>query len=1026
MELHPALVAAGRFKVHACLGTGSYGVVFDVHDKDADAPVALKWLRNSDSATLARFKREFRSLADLLHPNLVGYRELFVVSGEWFFTMDLVEGVDFIRSVRTPAAMAVAREVDEEAIRSTGEVIVRTTLALELPEPGTRPSSSPKAPREATPLPQCAADLGHLKTGLEQLGAGLDALHAAGLIHRDMKPTNVLVTNDGRVVILDLGLVTEVGQDGIGVSKTGVVVGTPAYMSPEQALGKGIGPASDWYSVGAMLYEALTGRLPHMGTAQAQLIKKQMSDPDPPSALVRGIPPELDELCLALLSRSPEARPMGAVFAEWVARALGSSATSTLAPVSPRTPSFLPSEIPGSPRASLFPSDLVGRREQLAALRGAVEEATRGKAVVAFVHGASGMGKTALVRRFLDGLKRDQPAVMIFEGRCYERESVPYRALDSLVDAICRWLARLPEAEVTKLLPRDVEALARIFPVVSQLAVPARRRARGSIDVFEERRRAFEALRELLARLGDRSPLVLFIDDLQWGDADSEPLITTLLRLPDPPPMLFVAAYREEDAEAAPLVLALRRAAAQVGKRSFSAPGTPDGTSQIEGRDIAVGELTAETAFELATTLLAGRGGEELARTIAAESCGSPLFLRQLAALDHGGGRIDLPTAISARVAALPDDARRLLGVVAVAAQPMALALATRVAGTDQDPRGLFNRLRAETLVRSRGVEAGEIEIYHDRIRDIVVAALDVAEARAIHKQLARVLSMSGDEHAEAVARHFALADEQDLAAEFAEKAADRAATALAFGRAASMYEMALGLSKTTGGPTKALVVKLAEALVLAGRNREAASRFIDAAGDASELDAIELRRRAAEQLVLSGSLREGLTQIETLLVAMGMRAPGTILGVVVMLVLRRILLFVRGLRFRERNVDQLPREQLVRVDTCFTLGMGLGLLDPIRGAEYQTRSLMLALDAGEPERVARALALEALYRASDGVRRRPVVERLLTRAAALAERDDRPLSVARIRLVRGADAPLRRRVPAIAGGVRRGLGAPP
>ncbi|SIO66153.1 Serine/threonine protein kinase [Singulisphaera sp. GP187] len=976
------------------LGRGGMGVVYRAYDRKRNAKVALKTVQRAGPSALYRFKQEFRTLLDVSHPNLVNLYELVSDGDNWFFTMELVEGVDFLEYVREGGELPGENAKELQRILSTE---ADTELQATRP-PDRHPAEDALTTDESrdptgagsTTKGLSTAQRNRLRIALKQLAEGVGALHDAGKLHRDIKPSNVMVTRSGRVVLLDFGLAAEQGRGGLHQSTADEVVGTAAYMAPEQAAGTPVSPASDWYSVGVVLYEALTGRLPFVGGYMQVLMDKQRYEPPPPSELVADVPDDLNALCVDLLRQRPEARPSG----RDVLRRLGA----------------VPSGHEGKPssRSSLeHAAPLIGRERHRASLRHAFEAMTEGNTVLLFVSGRSGVGKSVLVQRFLTDLIEDGDAVVL-AGRCYERESVPYKALDSLIDALSRYLRLLPIAEAKAILPRDVPPLTRVFPVlrraqaVSEAELDAPRRAHEIPDPQELRRRAFTALRELLARLGDRKPLVLAIDDLQWGDVDSAALLSELLRPPDPPVLLLLASYRSEDAASSPFLQAFQK---------------PDGLP-LDRRELAIEALTPSEARDLALALIGpeGKGRGEQADAIARESGGNPLFVAELArhvqveaGPAHGpgpSGGITLDEVLWQRISRLPDDARRLLEVIAVSSRPLRQTDACQCAERLDDERAAMGVLRSGRLIRGAGpTSVEEVETYHDRIRETVLAHLPPPILSDHHRRLARVLEASGHADPEALGVHFHGAGELDKAGRAYFQAAGRAAETLAFERAAALYRLSLECRPLLGAERRTLLGRLGDALANAGRGAEAAREYLEAASGATIAEALELQRRAAMQFLISGHVDDGLAAIRTVLEAVGMTLPSTPRQALVSLLLRRVRLRLRGLGFRSRDTSEVAAADLTRIDVCWSAAAGLSVVDTIRGADFQARGLLLALRAGEPFRIARSLAMEAAQAAIPGVSAKRRTARLLTMAATLAEQCDDPHALGLVTLARGVSA---------------------
>ena len=876
------------------------GIVYEAIDTVRDARVALKRLERVDPTALHRFKREFRARADVVHPNLVALHELIGQGDRWFFTMELLDGVDVL------------------------------TYARAQPEP----------------------DLRNVRAAFAALVEGLAALHDGGLVHRDVKPSNVLVCRDGRVVLLDFGLVARTGVR----DSDRVIIGTPAYLAPE-VVGTGEAtPAADWYAVGVMLYEVLTSRLPFDGTALQLLMDKAGRDAPEVRVVAPDAPADLAALATALLRREPAERPGAAE----ILHRLGAQ----------------PSPRPRLPDAAPF----VGRRAELDALDEAFALASAGKGAMVIVSGESGIGKTRLIRHFLDDAQRRRGA-LVLEGRCYERESVPYQGVDSLIDALASHLATIPDAELGKLLPPDAASIARLFPVLRRLAPLERPWSAAAGDEPQLRRRALVSLRALLARLAARQPVVLFVDDLQWSDTDTAGVLADLTREPDAPAVLWIAAQRSD----------------------AGVPRALAGAVELE-----VAGLSAGDARALARSLTSAERAAEVAR----EARGHPLFTLELARRPeaHGG---TLREVIADRLDTLPAPTRRLLEMIAAAGRPLPLAIVERAAALPPADAGgggeeAATRLRTEHLIRSHGVRSrDQVEPYHDQVRAAVLAAA-ADRLPDLHRGLATALEASGHDDPEALAHYWRGAGELRTAARHAEAAATRAAETLAFARAAELYAQAIALS---GDPQRDHELRLghARALASAGHGIESARAFLAAVpGAASAIDAVELQRLAAEQLLRCGQMRDGAAVFEQVFRATGVRFAPTPRRALLSLGLLRARIRLRGLGHTPRRAAELSAETLSRIDTCWAAASGIGFSDVIRGAELQARGLLLALKGGEPFRVCRALAAEACFRSAAGGEDDRKVMRIIARAEALAREIDSPHGLAMCGLAGMLDAYMR------------------
>lgn len=753
-----------RFLLVGLLGRGGMGVVYRALDLQSLSYCALKTWHTFDGVSIGRLKREFRRLADFNHPHLVRLGELHGHDERWFFTMELADAGNFLSHVRNADGVLLDR----------------------------------------------------LPNALAQLTIGLRALHERGLVHRDIKPTNVLLSRTGEIKIADFGIVREqlLGEDDADVAR--YIAGTWLYMSPEQSTSGTPTIASDWYSVGVMLYEALTGRLPFPGRYATAMRDRVRFSPVPPNGLNPTVPAALNQLCMDLLSVNPSSRANGDAILSW-AEANGAS-ISSLALL--------------SPSADIF----VGRNEILKALDEVVAQVDREK-LPAWVHvvGQSGLGKSALLKHW-SRLNLRSESHLVLTARSRYRENVPFNACDEWLDALVK-LIKAKGVEHLSAIAADISQVGRILPVFRSI-----RMAHANVEYpqlpQDQRRIAFESLTRILRHVAKNRTLVLILDDVQWGDRDSVELLAAVTIISNDLPLAIVLSHRLEDEIQSPFLGALNEVVGDQRHR------------------IEVGPLSDGEAAELLRAVRAD-SSDIIASERNHEAKGNPYFLRELVREHAVSTAVDnaltAPTSLDDllwnRLRRLDPNVRAAAEILAVATRPLGsdiLSKALALRGTFHHTNELCND---ERLIRvSKTDEQQYYELYHDRLRETLLNRTDDERIRCNHLLLADILETQMDTDPESLAIHYHGAGRLDKATEYAILAAQRANESLAFDSAVRWYRSALEWGGNDRGDRLQLRTLLADSLVNSGRAELAAEEYLSISEDTSDSTTRrELRRQAAE-----------------------------------------------------------------------------------------------------------------------------------------------------------------------------------
>lgn len=912
----PSSTLANRYQLLRELGSGGYGVVYEALDAELGERVALKTLQRMEPDALLRFKDEFRSLQDVEHPNLVHLVELTCADGLWFLTMELVDGTDFFDHVRPRR-----RDVSYLRVRSLHEY--------------------------------------RLRGALSQLLAALSAIHASGRVHCDIKPPNIRVDASGRLVLLDFGLVTGGRMDQTSEN----IFGTPGYMAPEQSRGEPPTPAADMYAVGVLLYEALTGELPHVGDTTRVLSDKQHLTPTRPEELSPEVPSDLAEVCMRLLQVDPLLRPSAPEVLALLARDDGIDLESASSEV----------------RLSVPDAPFIGREEPLRWLGEHFEQTRAGTPWFVYLSGDSGVGKSTLASQF--ARRQADAGAIVLRGRCFERETVPYKAFDGIVDELALLLSTRDPDRVRALLPFDAKLLVQIFPVLSRVRPIAEQQfGRSTQDPNVQRAHTFAALREILARLALEQPLLLVIDDLQWSDLDSLRLMDELLTGPEAPGCMVLTTGRPVDQLSSELHTALTPLLATATSAELPLPG-----------------LDQKEAEALGSALARDTHQPEFFARIAREAKGHPLFMAELVRHVEGGHVLDsgeethLDDALRTRVEQLDAVPRALMESLAVAGMPLhqnVLMHALRVSPTALARR--IAQLRVAHLVRSE--DRQRTECYHDRIRSAVLDQLSADTRRARHRALAEALSALGNGTDEQVAYQWRCAGELARAARYCAQAADKAFQALAFQRAAALYENALAeASAFEPEELTELRVAYARALSCAGFAGRAAEVYLLVSQARSGESARALRRQATLLMLRSGRINEGLQLADDVLSEVGLSRPSTPARAVVRLLWERARLAGQGLHYDVAEVHNDSASRAEVLELLWAVAPSLAFVDFMGGSALQSQYARLSLQGGDIQHVIRSLTVEAMLRSTADAPPQAQVTRILQQVRQIAADRDSP-----------------------------------
>ncbi|TES83276.1 MAG: zinc-ribbon domain-containing protein [Dehalococcoidia bacterium] len=738
----PTSFAGGRYQVNKFLGEGGKKKVYLTRDTVLDRDVAFALIKTEklDDKSRTRITREAQAMGRLGdHPNIVTIHDMGEHEGQPYIVLPVMVGGD---------------------VEGLIEKATEHRLPLD----------------KAIGIGKCVCQ-------------GLEFAHSKGIIHRDLKPGNVWLSADGTAKIGDFGLAVAV--DLSRLTQSGMMVGTVSYMPPEQAMGGKVTNKADLYSLGAMLYEMVTGRPPFVGDDSVAIIGQHINtSPVSPAWHRADLPPALETLILQLLEKDPQRRPAAA---SDVYQALESIEAGKIS----KEPA---PEAPTLAENPLYRRVFVGREAELKQLKSAFDGALSGQGALMMVVGEPGIGKTALCEQISTYVTLRGGRTLV--GHCYEEGSLslPYLAF---VEALRSYVLSREVKDLREELGTGAADVARI---VSEIRERLRVKLRPKGDPEEERYRLMQAVTDFLSNAAAVQPLMVVLEDLHDADKGTLDMLMHVSRHLAGARLLIIGTYRDVEVDRShPL------SAAMAELRRVSTYGR-----------VLLRGLNADEVRRMLESITREEIPWGLAEAVHRQTEGNPLFVQEVIRYLAEEGLItqkegrwrptkDTPLEMSIpeglrdvigkRLSLLSPECNQLLSVAAVIGREFPLDTLRGVANIKEDAfvDALKKAVQLSVLEERSQVGVVRYRFTHAFFRQTLYEELIAPQRLKMHQQVARSLEAQYakrlKEHAAELAEHFSQStDPADLikAVEYGEMAAKRATDVYAYGEAARLLEQVL------------------------------------------------------------------------------------------------------------------------------------------------------------------------------------------------------------------------------------------